>query len=661
MRRRILTVLVALVAALLPAVPAAAAPPGTFTDLGAKVTGLTIMQGVLGKDAAGRDAIYAVPAGENAALNVVDAHSRTLEKTVPLPGASGAWAITVASDGTVYVGSYSTAHLYAYHPATDEVADLGQPVAGEQFVYGLTAGDDGVVYGGTYPHAHAFRYDPASGYTDYGSLDSVQQYARSAAYDPDDRVLYVGLATPAARLFRIDVATGAHTEITPAGLTGGGFSDLGYADGVLFGNVDSKLITFDAATGDQLSIVDGDAGTTGPTYPLNGRGVSPAHDGKVWFTTSGNVLASYDTATRTATRATVNGSPVVSGRGAGIGYGWGSDGLLYGLAGNYSGGTFSFDPATTRLTSWTSPFAYVPAPLADVLAGPDGTVWLSAFLNGQTASYDPATGATTQPVRLGQVEDWAFAGDTLYAGTYPYGRVTAWKPGGTATDLFSLEESDEQNRPVALVPHDGTLYVGTTPGYGVHGGALTTYDLTSKALSVHRDVIADQTVAALVFDGDTLWGGSSIDGGQGTTPIADQATLFSWDPATGRKTGTYTPVPGARSINALTVGPDGLLWGLADGTVFVFDPRTHKVKRTTTVFAGTTGAQDGALVWHPDGDLYGVTGGRLFRVDAHNAEATVLRDHGLLRLTLAPDGTMYTLLAPDGYTNQTDLASYRPH
>lgn len=658
MRRRILVVLAALTAALLPAAPAAAAPPGTFTDLGAKVTGLTIMQGVLGKDAAGNDALYAVPAGENAALNVVDAHSHTLEKTVPLPGASGAWGITVASDGTVYVGSYSNAHLYAYHPATGKVDDLGQPVADEQYLYGLTAGDDGVVYGGTYPHAHAFRYDPASGYTDYGSLDSVQQYARSAAYDPVDKVLYVGLATPAARLFRIDVTTGAHTEVTPAGLTGNGFSDLNYANGILFGNVDSKLVTFDAATGAQLSIVDGDAGASGPTYGLTGRGVSPAKDGKVWFTTTGNVLASYDIATHTATKVP---GPVVSGRGAGIGYGWGSDGRLYALAGNYSGGTFAFDPAAGTLTSWTSPFAYVPAPLADVLAGPDGTVWLSAFLNGQTAAYDPSTGVTTQPVRLGQVEDWAFDGDTLYAGIYPYGKVSAWQPGGTATDLFSLEQSDQQNRPVAVVPHDGTLYVGTTPDYGVYGGALTTYDLTTGALSVHRNVIADQTVAALAFDGATLWGGSSIDGGQGTTPIADQAALFSWDPATGQKTGTYTPVPGARSINALTVGPDGNVWGLADGTVFVFDPGTHKVKRTTRVFTGTTGAQDGALVWHPDGHLYGVAGGRLFRVDAHTGRSTVLRDHGLLRLTLAPDGTMYTLLAPDGYTNQTDLASYRPN
>jgi hypothetical protein len=55
-----------------------------------------------------------------------------------------------------------------------------------------------------------------------------------------------------------------------------------------------------------------------------------------------------------------------------------------------------------------------------------------------------------------------------------------------------------------------------------------------------------------------------------------------------------------------------------------------------------------------------VTGGRLFVLDILSGQTTVLRDHGLNRLTQTPNGTYYTLLRPDGYINPTNLASYTP-
>src|SRR5262245_56142509 len=66
-------------------------------DLGAPISSLTIMEGAIGRTPDGRDVVYAVPAGENALLNVVDLHSRQLLNTVTLNGAAGAWAIVVAS------------------------------------------------------------------------------------------------------------------------------------------------------------------------------------------------------------------------------------------------------------------------------------------------------------------------------------------------------------------------------------------------------------------------------------------------------------------------------------------------------------------------------------------------------------------------------------
>jgi len=642
---------------------------GVFTDLGAPLTTLTIMEGAVGKDTDGSDVIYAVPAGENANLNVVDVHSRTLKRLVPLPGASGSWAVTVAPDGTVYVGAYASGHLYRYRPGDAAATDLGQPVPGETYVYGLTTDENGVVYGGTHPNAHAFRYDPTTGaVTDYGSLDDVQQYARAAVYDPDHKALFVGLATPKARLIRIDVATGARQEITPAGFTGNGFYDLNYAGGRVFGNVDNQVVVFDAATGQQVSFTDAATGAVVDRYPIAARGVSPPSGGAVYFTSSGLALARYDLATDTVSRVVADDEPVVLSRGPAIAYGWATEDdqpVLYGLAGNYSGGTYRFDPADGSLTQWSSPFRYVPVSLMHAIADPtDGTVLVNAYLNGNTGIYDPATGRTGSAPRLGQVEGWDWADGKLYAGIYPYGALTLWDPDSPTNPtnprrLISLEASHHQNRPVAVVPSGGKVYLGTTPGYGHYGGALTVYDIASGAFEVHRDIVTDQTVAALLPLGNVVFGGSSVEGGQGTEPRATEARLFLFDPVTGTRTAAYTPVPGAHSINELSLGPDGKIWGLADGTVFVFDPDSRTVLRRIPVFTGSTGAQDGALVWR-DGYLYGVTGGRLFLVDSLGGAASVLRQGGLNRLTQTPDGTMYTLLRPEGWSNRTNLASYRP-
>lgn len=128
--RRIAALLFAAALVLLPT-PASAAPSepdGIFTDLGPTVTSLTIMEGTYAKDVNGNDAVYAVVAGDNARLNIVDIRTRALVKSMPLAGASGAWGITTASDGSVYVGTYNDGRLWRYEPQADRLTDLGAPI-----------------------------------------------------------------------------------------------------------------------------------------------------------------------------------------------------------------------------------------------------------------------------------------------------------------------------------------------------------------------------------------------------------------------------------------------------------------------------------------------------------------------------------------------------
>src|SRR5690606_9222235 len=109
----------------------------------------------------------------------------------------------------------------------------------------------------------------------------------------------------------------------------------------------------------------------------------------------------------------------------------------------------------------------------------------------------------------------------------------------------------------------------------------------------------------------------------------------------------YVPVPGARSINALTRTRDGEIWGLADGTAFRFDLAKGTVTARVPVHGAGTGALDGELLEHPNGKLYGVSHGQTFVVDPQDRDARVLHDR-VHRLALHPDGSFYTLMRRPG-------------
>lgn len=650
-----------------------AAPDGTFSDLGQPITSLTIHQSAVGKNAAGEPVVYGVVAGTDAPLNVVNLLTGELEATVPLPGASGAWGITVTDDGLVYLGSYNTGRLYVYSPTTGEVTDLGRATSSAQLLYGLSSAPDGTVYGGTYPNAHAFRYDPVSGeFTDFGSMAPDEAYARSTAYDPVSETLYVGAATN-PRIYRIDPFTGTKTDVTPDGLKGQQSKSpyyMTYGDGKIYVNVENTLWILDAATGAAITptLVDG---TAAPSYPLSGL-VSPAQDGAVYFTTfvgSQRSLVRLDTTTDVLTPLTnPDGSPAnVSD--PGIGYGWADvDGspVLFGKMGNYGGVGIAYDPATQTLTPRTLAFEPIPSRLQNVSVRPDtGDVFVNAYLNGSTAILDIDAGTNARTLQLGQTEDWTWHDGKLYAGTYPNGSLVEYTPAtetsaATSTTLFSLKAEYAQNRPRAVVVTDDHIYVGTTPDYGLYGGALTVYNRADKTFTVNRNVVQDQTVGSLVVADGVLYGGSSVEGGESTSPIATEAKLFTWDPAGDTKTGEYTIVPGARAINGLGVGPDGNIWGMADGTLFSFDPASHTVLTRISVAPGFTTSGDGYLRWHPNGFAYVSVRGSLYAIDPGSAEVTPIREGGVNRLVLAPSGTMYMLMKPVGSNFLMNLASFTP-
>lgn len=93
-------------------------------------------------------------------------------------------------------------------------------------------------------------------------------------------------------------------------------------------------------------------------------------------------------------------------------------------------------------------------------------------------------------------------------------------------------------------PH-GKLYIGSYPDYGLHGGAISVYDLEKQEKRVFPHVVPNQSIASLIYieSLDLLVAGSSVRGGGGTRALEKEARLILWDPREEKKIFETTPFP----------------------------------------------------------------------------------------------------------------------
>ena len=97
-----------------------------------------------------------------------------------------------------------------------------------------------------------------------------------------------------------------------------------------------------------------------------------------------------------------------------------------------------------------------------------------------------------------------------------------------------------------------------------------------------------------------------------------QASLFLWDYHKEEKVWEGTLDRPVSHFNALVYGPDGMLYGTVIGgadppELFVFDPNSREFTGRIALPTGTPldlGLQNG-----PDGNLYGFTTSRIYRLN----------------------------------------------
>lgn len=616
-------------------------------DLGPQVLRAMIMRSDVGQDAKGRDLLYTAVLGAPATFAVVDVNTGELVTSRSLTGTSGAWGIKAAPDGTVYIGTYLKGHVFRYFPDTDELKDLGDPFKfEEQVIYPMDVMPDGRVFGGAYPSGHAYMYDPSAGkFQDLGDVTTQterERWIRVTAVDPEHEKVYFGIGSD-PQLVEYDIKTGEKRDILPArykDITA--VYDLNVAGGRLFCRKETsnpyEYFVLDAQTREPVLVNNADTGETTNTFVNPSRGLSPKSPvaNKMYFGGKDEMLHEYDLDTNTIRKLDAKVGLALTG------YAW-----VKLKDKNWPGytltGTVGNRPLMYRYNLVTGKAAIMPIELPqepvnihDIELGPDGKIYMGGYLAGNAAVYDPATGKTTRYAGSGQPEGMTFVGSKLYMGIYPDARIYEWdtaKPWNmdnmaspvNPRRLFSLEKNGqipgytEQERPFGMVGAEDLhkLFIGTVPKNGRLGGAFTVYDTQAGGEpEVHWNLIPNQSIVALEYKDGLVYGGTTVYGGMGAKPVTPEALLFVWDPAKKNVVNKLVPVPGKQAVNVLANGPDGNIWGIAQGTVFVYDAKARKVIRREEVTKTDSHYRDASLVTGADGMVYGTTGGVLFRMDA---------------------------------------------
>ncbi|QNK56683.1 S-layer homology domain-containing protein [Paenibacillus sp. PAMC21692] len=639
-------------------------------NLGPQIRKATLMRGAIGKDNNGRNVIYTVVAGAPSIFTVIDIEAEQVVKSLPMPDTSGAWSVTMSSDGSVYLGAYNLGLLYRYIPDSDELINLGHPLASKDSVlYPMAAGKDGIMYGSTYPTAHLYAYDPdGGGFTDYGTLStqtSGERWTRVTAYDETTHKIYAGVGN-VPRLVEYDLATGAKRDLLPEGF-GKIVSvyDLNIADGKLFArkeaNNPNETFVIDIESGDMIEFENEDTGELSTTFINFSRGVSPVSPiaNKIYFAGTGGELFEYnlDTDSYRTTGASIEG--------AAIAYAYvelnepGFPGYsLVGLSGN-TGKMFKYNLETgsVKLTDVQVPAE--PVNIHEITKGPNGKIYSAGYLQGNLGVYAPSSGESMYYEGIGQGEGMTVVHDKLYLGVYPGAAIFEYdlsKPWDRTNSeqlnpsrLFTMGDIN-QDRPFGMAGSEdmNKLFVGTVPKNGMLGGALAVYDLESRGEpDIYPNLVPDQSILSLVYKNGYLYGGTSIHGGQGGATTQTDAKLFVWDVAAKEKVLELVPAAGKQAITALHIGPDGNVWGLANGTIFIFDIESREIVHRDPAFPNARGRWiDGSMTTGTDGNVYATVGGNFFKVDARSKEIEVLAT-GVRKLTQDDFGNFYMFTDPE--------------
>ncbi|KIL49859.1 PQQ-binding-like beta-propeller repeat protein [Jeotgalibacillus soli] len=598
---------------------------------------------------------YIVVTGSPAVFYAVNAETGEHLFSQEMPGLDVAWTVEVASDGNVYFAGTTNGVVYRYLPAEKRIENLGVNPS-DKFIWDLEPSSDGKIYGATYPNSKVFEYDIATGeYTDLGPMKEGQQYARGLGVS--NQYVYTGIGTDAA-LIRYERKTGEKTELEiPVSGQKTTIGEIEVYSGKLFVHNGSKMYVMDEETGEHLKTIDFQTKMSPP---------SPYNPVLIYYK-NGDELFTYNMAENTT--AKVENIPPVPGDTSVKAHAWitlnegenAGQTVLAGMAAFTD--SFFYNP-TNDWYELHFPEVEARGVAINALSAIDGKVYAGGYQRGVSVFDQKSKEYVYSNKAFHQSEGIHEYNGNIYFGTYPGAKMYRYDPNkpfdyqenGLGNPGLFLDIEDEQDRPFAMTTGDNQLFIGTIPGYGKLGGAITVVseEENKKGEMViesqtYRNIVKDQSIFGLAYKDGKLFGGTSITGGLGINPAADEAKMFVFDVETGQVIKEFTPeIPGytnkMQMIGDLSFGPDGLLWGIIDGIIFAMDPETFEVVKSKIVYEtafNSSKFRPFYLQWGNDGLLYTTLNRKLTVVDPQTLNTQQLVDGTVNLMSLGTNGSIY--------------------
>lgn len=509
-----------------------------------------------------------------------------------------------ARDGNLYVYAGNPGHFLKYDIETGALTDLGVPDKKSSYWLGNAVGPDGRFYVGTYPTAGLVMCDPSTGkIQNLGRLPDDQREAYCLyPVVSADQVAYCPVGLHHQELWALDLKTGRKQQILTDSLKRAHGCPRVWegAQGEVFGQSGKTLFR---CRPDGIEIVK-----------------STSQRARTAQNVAGDLqAASIDAQGRLHVKnRSTKQEQLVQTDYAGVAARIYSVGCVH--QGKIYGGTFEpadlfeFDPQTGKLRDLGEQ-CKGGIQVYDILSVPQGLVQAS-YIGACLDLFDPA-----KPVEKGV----------------------------NPRALAKMSEPWMQERPQQLcLGPDGRIYTGTVPVKGVLGGALARLDLADYSVKVWRNIVTNQTIAyvAPVPETGEVFGGSSIIGGTSAAPSEKEAVVFLWNAKEEKIVYVDRPVPGTKQYGMVVRAGTGVIYGIAGGKYYAYDPR-----KRATVFTGDLPVK--TIRWPqlsdypagPKGLIYGLGDDAVFAIDPKDHKATIIARHPSIQnafgFLMTPEGTLY--------------------
>lgn len=502
------------------------------------------------------------------------------------------YGLTATPDGRIFLGTSMSpgARLYEYHLETNSLTELGR-VAGEESLFWIEAAPDGKVYGGTYPGTFLICYDPASKELKNLRRLTPDQTHSSFGAVASNGLVYAAVGMKRQGVIEYDPATGKMRDLWPKEWAGPDMARVYLGED---GNVYAYAgIPNEASTGKILKISPGGKVEITGRGALQAMGCMPPTRKARPTLKDGSILEDVN-------------SVKVSIRSP--------NGTLRFIELDASGGK---------------------TPIYSIGRGPGDTIFASSkpqivfgYDTAKAAPIDLSRASMPGGGQGGQIDSLGGVGHRLVMACYRHAKLYSLdfsQPELRLEDHGPL--GDNQDRPMALLARNPeTFFIGTAPGYGHTGGAVSRFNPNTGQRLISRNALPNQSVQSLATAGESVILGGSIYGGTGTLSATTKqsALLGKYNPDTGKTEKTVTPVEGATKISGLIVLPDTICGLTKEGVWFVVDRNTFEVIGQKDLKLGQTPWLTSLVHDENTNRIYGIVGRSIIAASSDNPiEVTV--------------------------------------